>query len=329
MKYSIIIPVYNRPNELDELLESIAKQTITDFEVIVIDDGSTESCEYIANKYITQYSLSYYYKENSGPGQTRNFGAGKSRGDYLIFLDSDCILPEKYLQTIENELAIDYVDFFGGPDKADASFTDIQKAINYGMTSFFTTGGIRGGNRKIDKFYPRSFNMGVSKSIFDTVGGFANMRFGEDIDLSIRIIKNGVRSRLFINSWVFHKRRTDFRKFFKQIFNSGIARINLYKKYPDSLKLVHIFPAIFTVAVCLLPLLLIVSLYFMVLFLAYFLLVFIDSSIKNRNVKVGFLSILAVFVQLFGYGCGFLYAFWEIMILKGIKKSAFNKSFYD
>jgi glycosyltransferase involved in cell wall biosynthesis len=330
MLYSIIIPVYNRPNELDELLESIAGQTDSNFEVIVVDDGSTESSEPVVDKYRGAFPVCYFYKPNSGPGGTRNYGAGKSNGEYLLFLDSDCILPERYLETISAELKNDYADFFGGPDKAGDSFTDIQKAISYSMTSLFTTGGIRGGKKSVDKFFPRSFNMGVSRGVFNSVGGFADIRFGEDIDLSLRIVKAGVRSRLLADAWVYHKRRTDLKKFFKQVYNSGIARINLYKRHPESLKLVHTFPAIFTVALCLLPLFMLAAgWYFILPFLAYFALVLVDSSKNSRSIKVGALSILAVFVQLFGYGCGFIFAFWKILILRGAKEAAFRKTFYD
>jgi len=246
MYYSIIIPVYNRPNELEDLLHSLSCQIYTNFEVIVVDDGSSALCKNIVEKYNHKLSIRYFYKSNSGPGQSRNYGAKESKGDYLIFLDSDCIVPNQYVATIEQELTEKKVGLFGGPDKAHFSFTNIQKAINYSMTSVLTTGGIRGNKRSIDRFYPRSFNMGIEKKEFENVGGFSDMRFGEDIDFSIRVLNSGCQSRLFVNSWVYHKRRTDFKKFFKQIFNSGMARINLSKRHPKSLKIVHIFPALFT-----------------------------------------------------------------------------------
>lgn len=233
MRYSVIIPVYNRPDEVDELLQSLTTQHFKDFEVIVVEDGSSVPCEAIVNKYQGKLDIHYYAKPNSGPGQTRNYGAERSGGDYLIILDSDCILPEGYFDAVEQELSATPADAFGGPDRAHSSFTDIQKAINYSMTSFFTTGGIRGGKKKMDKFYPRSFNMGVRREVYQALGGFSNMRFGEDIDFSIRIFKGGYRCRLFPGAWVYHKRRTDFKKFFKQVHNSGIARINLYKNIPN------------------------------------------------------------------------------------------------
>ena len=249
MKYSFIIPVYNRPDEVDELLGSLTLQTVCDFEVIVVEDGSTVSCKEIVDKYAECLLIHYYNKENSGPGQTRNYGVDKASGEYMIILDSDCILPENYLAAVDAALQQEDVDAFGGPDRAHDSFSDVQKAINYAMTSFFTTGGIRGGKKKLDKFYPRSFNMGVRKEVYQALGGFSKMRFGEDIDFSIRIFKGGYTCRLFPDAWVWHKRRTDLKKFFKQVHNSGIARINLYKKYPESLKLVHILPALFTLGV--------------------------------------------------------------------------------
>ena len=230
MKYSFIVPVYNRPDEVDELLESLTKQTITDFEVIVVEDGSAVPCRDVCEKYQDLLNLHYFNKDNSGPGQSRNYGVERAQGDYVLILDSDVVVPAGYLQAVENELNTNDADAFGGPDAAHPSFTPKQKAISYSMTAFLTTGGIRGGKKKMDKFYPRSFNMGVRRSTYLQLGGFSKMRFGEDIDFSIRIFKAQLRCRLFPEAWVWHKRRTDFRKFFRQVYNSGIARINLYKK---------------------------------------------------------------------------------------------------
>lgn len=329
MLFSIIIPVYNRPNELDELLKSITSQYFKDFEVLVIDDGSSTPCKDISLKYSKTFKIEYFFKQNSGPGQSRNYGADRSQGEYLIILDSDCILPPAYLEEVKNNLEQTKIDAFGGPDRADNTFTTVQKAINYSMTSFFTTGGIRGGSKKkLDKFYPRSFNMGIRKDVFTALGGFSKMRFGEDIDFSIRLIKAGYLSLLFNNAWVYHKRRTDFKKFFKQVYNSGIARINLYKKYPDSLKPVHLLPSLFTTTVICLLLLSFVSPLFSLLLLLYTFLIFIDSSIKNKNIIIGFLSIIASFIQLIGYGSGFIYAWWERCIKRKNEFEAFTKNFY-
>jgi glycosyltransferase involved in cell wall biosynthesis len=212
MKYSFIVPVYNRPEEVDELLQSMTTLTLQDFEVIIVEDGSSIPCLDVCNKYDGKLDIHYYNKPNSGPGLSRNYGAERASGEYIIILDSDVVLPEGYLEAVDNELNREPVDAFGGPDKAHESFTDIQKAISYSMTSFFTTGGIRGGKKKLDKFYPRSFNMGIRRDVFRQMKGFSNMRFGEDIDFSIRIFKEGHSCRLFPEAWVWHKRRTDFRK---------------------------------------------------------------------------------------------------------------------
>lgn len=328
MLFSIIIPLYNRPNEIDELLNSLTTQTETNFEVIIIEDGSSIPSAHIVDKYMERLPVKYYFKSNSGPALSRNFGVSHSEGDYLIFLDSDCILPKDYLKSITTELKQKDADAFGGPDKADNSFTPIQKAINYSMTSFFTTGGIRGGKKKLDRFFPRSFNFGIKRSVFVALRGYSDMRFGEDIDLSIRIYDAGYRCQLFSDSWVYHKRRTDFRKFFKQVYNSGIARVNLYQKYPDSLKYVHCLPALFTLGTCFLVLLGICSTAFLFPIALFMLVIFIDASIKNKDVIIGLLAIIASFVQLIGYGSGFIAAWFIQIILRKNYLSAFDKNFY-
>lgn len=364
MRYSLIIPVYNRPDEADELLESLTGQTFKDFEVVVVEDGSDVPCREVAEKYRDVLDIHYYYKPNSGPGQSRNYGAERSRGEYLLILDSDCVLPEGYLAAIEAELRREPADAFGGPDRAHSSFTPVQKAINYAMTSFFTTGGIRGGKKKMDKFYPRSFNMGIRADVYRSLGGFSDMRFGEDIDFSIRIFKGGYRCRLFPEAWVWHKRRTGWKKFFRQVHNSGIARINLYKKYPESLKAVHLLPALFTVAVGGLLLLFLLGLLLFLMgmypllsfegdgprcisgemalvisggvvmaasllpLLLFSLVIGIDSSLRNKSVRIGVLSVTASFIQLTGYGTGFLRAWWRRCVRGKGAFSAFQKNFY-
>ena len=307
MLFSIIIPVYNRPQEVDELLESLCQQTVDDFEVVVVEDGSSEKCDGICEKYKNRLALSYHYKPNSGPGPSRNYGAERSQGEYLIILDSDVIVPENYLETIKEELDHDSCDAFGGPDRAHESFTPIQKAINYAMTSFFTTGGIRGGKQKMDKFYPRSFNLGIRKTVYEALGGFAPMRYGEDIDLSTRIFKDGYSCRLFPEAFVYHKRRVKFSSFFRQVKHSGEARVELKKKYPETFKLVHLLPAAFVVGNLLLVMLGVSHhwLWLMPIVL-YVVMVFMDSLIKNKSLKVALLSVPATYCQLFGYGLGFL-----------------------
>ncbi len=334
--YSFIVPVYNRPDEVDELLDSLTHQSLNDFEVIVVEDGSSVPCQEVCHKYADRLRLRYFAKPNSGPGNSRNYGVEHAQGDYIIILDSDVVLPEGYLQAVDDELHRSPADAFGGPDCAHPSFSSTQKAISYSMTSFFTTGGIRGGKKKLDKFYPRSFNMGVRREVYQRLGGFSKMRFGEDIDLSIRIFKAGCHCRLFPEAWVWHKRRTDFRKFFRQVYNSGIARINLYKKYPESLRLVHLLPMVFTVGVIsmlLLALLLLMLcpmcswLPLVPLFL-YAFLILADSSLLNHSARIGTLSIVAAYTQLMGYGFGFINAWWKRCVRGKDEFSAFEKTFY-
>ncbi|MBR1446336.1 MAG: glycosyltransferase [Alloprevotella sp.] len=328
MKYSIIVPVYNRPDEVDELLESLCQQTMRDFEVVIVEDGSAVPCRQVVERYADKLNVRYFSKENSGPGQTRNYGVARAQGDYVLILDSDVVVPPSYLQEVEKELAAAPCDAFGGPDRAHPSFTPMQKAINYAMTSFFTTGGIRGGKRKMDKFYPRSFNMGVRRTTYEALEGFSTMRFGEDIDFSTRLFKSGARVRLFPEAWVWHKRRTDLRKFFKQVHNSGIARINLTKRHPGTLKLVHLLPAAFTVGCAALLLAGFCWPWSWALLGLYALLVCIDSSWQNRSLYVGVLSVAAAFVQLTGYGTGFLRAWWRRCVLGRDEFEAFKTNFY-
>ncbi len=361
MTYSIIIPVYNRPDEVEELLLSLTQQTRKDFEVIIVEDGSTISCEDVCNHYAGILDLHYYSKPNSGPGQSRNYGAERAQGKWLIILDSDVILPEGYIEKIDTYLSSHegkMAGAFGGPDRAHHSFTPIQKAISYAMTSFFTTGGIRGGKKKLDKFYPRSYNMVIRRDIYQQLGGFSKMRFGEDIDFSYRIVEAGHKTALVADAWVYHKRRTDLRKFFRQVYNSGIARINLEKRHPGTMKPVHLLPALFTVGVIALLLLFALGLglygcgewldaqglrptdnmhqgigFALIILpllplLLYSLLIITDSTLRNRSLRVGLLSVPAAFVQLTGYGTGFLHAFWRRIILRQDEFTAFEKNFY-
>lgn len=312
---------------MDELLESLALQTLKDFEVIIVEDGSIRPCKDVCEKYANILDLHYYIKENSGPGQSRNYGAERSNGEWLIILDSDVVLPEGYLQAVDNSIQGQQAAW-GGPDAAHPSFTPVQKAISYSMTSFFTTGGIRGGKAKLDKFYPRSFNMGIRRDVYLQLEGFSKMRFGEDIDFSYRIVEAGYSPRLFPEAWVWHKRRTDFRKFFRQVYNSGIARINLEKRHPGTMKLVHLLPTVFTLGVIGL---LVITLFFplaCVPIILYSVIIGFDSSIKNRSLWVGLLSIPAAFVQLMGYGFGFIESWWKRCVLKQDEFTAFEKNFY-
>ena len=357
MKYSIIVPVYNRPDEVDELLESLSHQAQRDFEVIIVEDGSVKPCKDVCDKYADILDLHYYAKPNSGPGQSRNYGAERAQGQWLIILDSDVVLPEGYLEAVDKSFTPEIVAW-GGPDASHPSFTPVQKAISYSMTSFFTTGGIRGGKAKLDKFYPRSFNMGIRRDVYLQLGGFSKMRFGEDIDFSYRIVEAGYRPQLFPEAWVWHKRRTDFRKFFRQVYNSGIARINLEKRHPGTLKLVHMLPSVFTLGVITLVAAFVCGLMLssfgtpeaklqgqlvcrlsLLPIALYALLILADSGIRNRSLHVGLLSVPAAFVQLTGYGLGFIEAWWKRCVLRQdefslseqpeAKRQAFENTFYE
>ncbi|MER3376779.1 MAG: glycosyltransferase [Allomuricauda sp.] len=306
--FSIIVPVYNRPEEIRELLESLVHQDFAaPFEVVIVEDGSSESSEDIVKKFQGQLQISYYYKENSGPGDSRNYGMQKAQGNYFIILDSDCILPQQYLMEVNKELNQAFVHCFGGPDAADSSFTDVQKAINYVMTSFFTTGGIRGGEKSVGKFQPRSFNMGISKEAFEKAGGFGRIHPGEDPDLTFRIWKAGFDTRLFPKAFVYHKRRIDWNKFYIQVNKFGMVRPILNKWHPGTARPTYWFPTFFMLGLGISILLAVVGFLLPLwLYVAYFLVLFLDAWLKNRNVKVAFLAIFAALTQFTGYGIGFL-----------------------
>ncbi len=330
MLFSLIIPVYNRPEEVDELLESLSKSTYDEiFEVVLIEDGSSIRCQEVAQKYGDRLDISYYFKENSGPGDSRNYGMKKARGDYFIIFDSDCIIPTTYLSEVDIALKEHFVDCFGGPDKALDSFSDIQKAINFAMTSFLTTGGIRGGSEKIGKFQPRSFNMGLSRKAFEVSKGFGNIHPGEDPDLSIRLWNLGFETRLFTNAFVYHKRRIDWDKFSVQVNKFGKARPILNSWYPEYSKLTFFFPTFFILGFFVSLVLLIFNHDILLqLYFAYFVLLFLISSIQNKSIKIGYLSLIAVWKQFYGYGTGFLKSFIKIIILKQEPQKAFPELFF-
>ena len=349
MKYSIIVPVYNRPDEVDELLQSLCTQQEKDFEVIIVEDGSQTPCEDVCRKYADRLDLKYFMKPNSGPGQSRNYGAERAQGQWLIVLDSDVVLPDGYLVAVDERLRLSSltseIAAWGGPDAAHPDFTPVQKAISYAMTSFFTTGGIRGGKgKKMDKFYPRSYNMGIRRDVYRELGGFSKMRFGEDIDFSYRIVEAGYQTALLPEAWVWHKRRTDLRKFFRQVYNSGIARINLEKRHPGTMKLVHLLPTVFTLGVIALVLISAAGRLLMYYvdndewrwlcltpwlpILLYSGIIFVDSSLKNKSLRVGLLSVPAAFTQLMGYGLGFIESWWKRCVLGKDEFQAFEKNFY-
>lgn len=325
---SFIIPVYNRPQEIDELLESVSHQSFKDFEIIIIEDGSTLSSQDIIEHWKSSLSIRYILQENTGPGPARNTGAKDASGDWLVFLDSDCLLPENYAAEVAGKLKNASFDCFGGPDRAHEDFNATQKAIGHAMSSPLTTGGIRGGNKKLDKFYPRSFNLGVRADVFYELRGFSNMRFGEDLDFSMRLIEAGHKTTLLPNAWVWHKRRNTFKSFFKQVFNSGIARINLEVRHPGTTKIVHLLPSFFTLGYPVLLFLSFLHPLFLVLFLLPPLAFFLDALIALKQFMPAILTIPASLTQLFGYGSGFLTAWIKRNILKSKEFKAFEKNFY-
>lgn len=329
LRYSIIVPVYNRPNEILELLESLVAQTMKDFEVVIVEDGSSETSEQVVKDFSERLTISYYFKPNSGPGDSRNYGMRVAKGNYFLILDSDCILPPEYMAEVEKSLDHEYVDCFGGIDAVLDSFTDIQKAINFAMTSVLTTGGVRGASEKLGKFQPRSFNMGISKKAFEMSGGFSEIHPGEDPDLSIRLWKLGFKTCLFQNVYVYHKRRIDWNKFKIQVNKFGKVRPILNQWHPEYAKLTFFFPAAFLVGFVVAFFSLLIG-YPQLIFLyqLYFLTCFVVSSIQNKSIYIGLLSIWAIIVQFYGYGTGFLQSFYQVQIKKRDPREAFPQLFF-
>lgn len=315
-EYSVIIPVYNRIDEVDDLLQSLSCQTDKDFETVIVEDGSTDPCDATVEKYKKQVDVKYFYKENEGRSIARNYGMERASGRYFIFFDSDCVIPPFYFERLRKALAEKPYDCFGGPDAAHESFSDTQKAINYSMTSFLTTGGIRGGKVQLEKFVPRTFNMGFSREVYNRVGGLREM-FSEDIDMSTRIRLAGFSIGLIRPAYVWHKRRIDMRKFLRQVYVFGMSRITLKLLYPDSLKLVHLLPAVFVVGCLALILLgIFVSPWFLLPLGIYFAAVFVGALISTKSLKIAALAVPAAAIQLGGYGCGFLKAWFTKILLR-------------
>ncbi len=315
MFFSVIIPVYNRPQEVDELLHSLTQQSYQDFETLIIEDGSEERCEEIVKQYQDQLDIRYYYKENSGQGFSRNYGFERAKGDYFIVFDSDCLIPSHYFETVNYYLNTHKLDAYGGPDREHKSFSPIQKAISYAMTSPLTTGGIRGNEKHAGTFHPRSFNMGISREVYEQTRGYQITRMGEDIEFSIRIINHGFKTGLIPEAYVYHKRRTSLKQFFNQLHFFGRARININRFHPGEIKFIHTLPTLFIIG-----LLLFLTLPFwnfslfkilLIPLILFFSLIFGHSSTKYSNLQIGFLSVAATFIQLTGYGMGFLREFWE------------------
>lgn len=316
--FSVIVPVYNRIDEVRDLLASLAAQSAGDFEVVIVEDGSTLPCKEVCDAYADRLAIQYFHKSNEGRSIARNYGMEHARGEYFVFFDSDCVIPENYFATLKAALDADFTDCFGGPDAAHDSFTDVQKAINYSMTSFLTTGGIRGGKVKLEKFVPRSFNMGYSRRVWEKIGGFREM-FSEDIDMSTRVRKAGFSVRLIREAYVYHKRRTSIAKFCRQIYVFGMSRITLYLLYPESLKIVHWLPAVFVLGTTAMILLAIFwNVWAIAPLVAYLLALFATALASTRSLKIACMGVVAAIVQLGGYGIGFLKAFtWKVLLRHG------------
>lgn len=325
---SFIIPAFNRPQEVDELLESISRQETRNFEVIVVEDGSTLTSEEIVDDWSRGLPVNYLTQANQGPGPARNTGARVAKGEWLVFLDSDCLLPPHYTKIVEEALQHPAFHCFGGPDRAHLHFNTMQKAIGHAMSSLLTTGGIRGGNKRMDTFYPRSFNLGVRKAVFLKLGGFSKMRFGEDLDFSMRLIEQGYQTALLPEAWVYHKRRNTLRSFFKQVYNSGIARINLAYRHPGTLKAVHLLPSLFTVGYPAALLLSLLHPLFLIFVAIPPLAFFVDALAHTKEFNTTLMAVPAAFTQLFGYGLGFINAFVKRRLLKREEFEAFKRSFY-
>ncbi len=316
MRYSVIIPVYNRPDEVADLLESLSRQTMRHFEVIIVEDGSTVPCKEAVVKHSAGLDVKYFMKSNEGRSIARNYGIERASGSYFIFFDSDCVIPPRYFEVLDRELSRRPLDCFGGPDAAHDSFTDTQKAINYSMTSFLTTGGIRGGKVSLEKFTPRTFNMGFSRRVYYTVSGFREM-FSEDIDMSTRIRNAGFSIGLIRDAFVYHKRRVDFRKFFRQVHVFGMSRITLKLLYPGSMKLVHWLPALAVIgAMALIALSITVSPWFLLPIGLYLLAVWISALAATKSMRIAALALPAAVIQLGGYGSGFIKAYFTKIILR-------------
>lgn len=329
-KYSFVVPVFNRPQEIRELLESMLLLDYQQpFEVVIVEDGSTETAEKVVSEFGDKLTISYYFKKNSGPGDSRNYGMERAKSDYFIILDSDCLLPPSYLSSVYDFLLKNFYHCFGGADAAHSSFSPLQKAINYVMTSLLTTGGLRGNKKGIQKFEPRSFNMGISKEAFEATGGFGKIHPGEDPDLSQRILKAGYETVFVPDAFVYHKRRISWSKFYLQVKKFGLVRPILNRWHPSSSKITFWFPSLFVIFVVLSVFIgIFYKGVFLIPLLAYIFAIFLDSSVKNRNAYIGLLSILAMFIQFFGYGLAFMRSFFFVSVLNKDPKKQFPFLFF-
>lgn len=315
-RFSVIVPVYNRIDEVRDLLESLNKQSAHNFEVVLVEDGSTEPCRDVADQYAAQgLNVKYYWKENEGRSIARNYGIERSNGEWLIFFDSDCVIPPSYFEELAKALADKPLDCYGGPDAAHESFTTTQKAINYTMTSFLTTGGIRGGKVSLEKFTPRTFNMGFTRRVYDKVGGFREM-FSEDIDMSTRIRNAGFNIGLYPDLAVWHKRRLSWKKFWRQVHVFGMSRITLQLLYPGSMKLVHWLPAVAVIGAVLLILMgIFVSPWWLLPLAVYLIAIMVTAVAVTHSPVIALKAVPAAIIQLGGYGTGFIKAYFTRIIL--------------
>ena len=331
LEYSFVIPVYNRPEEIRELLQSMTALLFErEYEVVIVEDGSTLPCDEVIAQFSSKLKISYYLKNNTGPGDSRNYGMEKATGNYFLILDSDVLLPPEYLKEVDASLSLNYSDCFGGPDAADESFTDLQKAINYSMTSFLTTGGIRGRKKAVGKFQPRSFNMGLSQKAFQASGGFGFIHPGEDPDLALRLEDLGFKTVLIPQAFVYHKRRIDWNKFHAQVHKFGKVRPILNAWHPQSARITYWFPSVFIIGLLIATLVFITgNSFLLILYLSYFGIIGLDAAVKNKSFNIGIAAIPATFIQFWGYGTGFLISVWKIKFLKLHPEIAFPELFFN
>lgn len=329
--FSFIIPVYNRPGEVKELLSSFQalKGNIT-YDIVIVEDGSKDTSESVVDSFKSKLDITYFYKENSGPGDSRNFGMSRAKGNYFIILDSDCILPQHYLEEVEKSLETDFVDCFGGPDASHKSFTNLQKAIDFSMTSLITTGGIRGGENSVNTFQPRSFNMGLSKKAFEASGGFGRIHPGEDPDLSIRLWDLGYKTKLIPKAFVYHKRRISWRTFYNQVKKFGMVRPILNVWHPSTKKITYWFPTMFIIGLFVAIVLCAFHFYIPIWgYVAYFFVAIVLALFKTKSLSVALLTVPAIIIQFFGYGLGFLKSTFIISVLNRNPEKQFPNLFFN
>lgn len=316
LSLSFVVPVYNRPDELRELLSSMTRlEGSIPFEVVVVDDGSKPGCDEVMREF-PGMNIHYYYKENTGPGDSRNYGMKRASGNYFIILDSDCLLSAHYLLAVKESLNAEYVDCFGGPDAAHSNFNLRQKAISFVMTSFWTTGGIRGNKRKLKPYEPRSFNMGMSKKAFEISGGFGNLHPGEDPELVQRLWDLGFKTKYIERALVYHKRRITWSSYARQIYKFGLARSILNVKKPKYASWVFWLP-IFVVLLGLTSLILgLLGCFNMLYFvLAYAIFLAFAGMLNLKSFRALFMIPFVFAIQSIAYAIGFIRGWFYLSVL--------------